>query len=808
MTAQSVHPVGGRFARWRPRRREVGWVALVVCVALIATSIVLGTGAAGAKVSLADLGNWLPSSQANTVVHVNGTTGQVDGRVELPGDAGGPLQVGTDGSTVLVLDQGTGTVSRIDPAQLAVPQIRSYGSDGLALAVGDGKAWLVNGPAGTVQPIDPVSLTPVSAPIDLGTKPLGPAGADNAGNLWVTLPATGQIVAVRGAVPSPPIPVAEPGHVLLLTIADGHPVVTDTTAGVTHVVGEDGPVRSINLPQAVAAAKPEAVRIPATGEGPMVPILDTSSGQLVVLNVNDGAVQAAPMTTPGSDFGAPEVLGVRVYIPDRTGGSLVVYDTAAASFAPSVRVTGVAGPLELDVRDGMLWANDQTQATAIVIDAQGTPYPVDKYKPDVPSDTGKPSPTATRTTPPTKTTSPTKPTSSPSGGPEPGPGGGDPASDSPEPSDPRDPPGRVEVPATTALPDPDPPKSPEPQVPPVVVTVTEHVPVVVPSPSSPPESPKPRPVETDDTPSRDQPPASDPAPDRTTSAPPPAPKPQPPGTPKAESGAGRITLVFAASPGARPERYTLDGLPKGAKATPGSVAPGGPFQFVVTGLSCADEYSFKVVAEFGATKVASGASTAVRPCVLVSAPTSLKTEVPRNGKGFTATWKAPANTGGSKVTYTVSWSGSGKASSGSTKTTETKATAKGLINGYAYNVKVTATNEVGTGPAATAVAKLKPPTRTYKVGPNTKDGNTLGVRSGPAVVGTSSVAQIPAGYTGEITVLCQTKGETVPRDYTSLKGDIWDKVTWKGKTGYTSDLYIRTPNSDAAKFSAELWECD
>ncbi|NUT46606.1 MAG: hypothetical protein HOV94_04685, partial [Saccharothrix sp.] len=696
MNPQFVSSPDGRFARLRPRGKVAGWLSLAACLALLATSIVLGTGAAGAKVTLADLGNWLPSSRANTIVHVNGTTGQVDGRVELAGEGQGPIQVGTDGNAVLVLDQGTGTVSRIDPAQLAVPQTRDYGANGMSLAVGGGQAWLVDHPGGTVQPIDPMSLVPVGGAIDLRSRPLGPSGTDASGRLWVTLPATGQIVAIRGAVPAAPVQVAEPGHVLQLTIADGKPVVTDTTAGVVKVIGPDGPVRTINLPEAVAKAKADAVRVPERSEGPLLPVLASDSGQLVLLDVNDGAVQAAPMATGGDDYGPPEVLGNRVYVPDRSNGTLVVYDTAAAAFAPSVRVTGSAGPLDLDVRDGLLWANDQTQAVAVVIDAKGDVHPVDKYKPGAPSDGDKsPRPTSTPTATPTRTPSgpgtsaPTNSTSAP-------------ASSAPPAS--TGPPQRTEPPGRTEPPNGGLPTVP--QVPPVVVTITQHV-TVAPSPNPPattvpepprvppqeppttkapaPPAPTSRPPAATTKPAPAPPPTGKPAtskPATSNPAPPPpttpAPQPQPPGTPKAESGPGRITLVFAASPGARPDRYSVNNLPAGAKATPATVAPGGPFQFVVTGLSCANEYSFTVAAEFGQTKLASAPSTAVRPCVLVSAPTALSTEVPRNGHGFTASWKAPANAGGSTVSYKVAWSGGG--TNGSTTTTGTSATASGLAN--------------------------------------------------------------------------------------------------------------------------------
>lgn len=844
MSAQSVGSVAGRF---RSRGRIAVWASITACVALLATSIVLGTGAAGAKVSLADLGNWLTSSKANTVVHVNGTTGQVDGRVELPGQGQGPLQVGMDGSAVLVLDQGTGTVSRIDPAQLTVPQTRDYGADGLALAVGGGKAWLVDSRKGTVQPIDPVSLAPVSGPIDLGSRPLGPAGADNAGNLYVTLPAAGTVVTVKGSVPSAPIPVADPGHVLLLTVADGRPVVTDTTTGVVKVLGPNGPTRTINLPDAVAKAKPESVRVPQRSDGPFLPILATESGQLVLLNINDGAVQAAPVATAKNDYAAPVVLGSRVYVADRTAGELLVYDTAAAAFAPSVRVTGAPGPIEVDVRDGLLWANDQTKATAVVVDGRGNVHPVDKYKPGAPAEAEKTATASPSTRRPTRTESaPASPTGSPSGptggssapgtsGPPAGerttPPPGAPPNPQPNPTRTSTPPTAdpkppvsvpppvvvtttkiVEVPApprpTTDAPQPPPLKTNPPQQPPATKTNPPAPPATStrPATTTKPASPSPRP--TTSAPGPGGPGGPPPSPSATPSTTPPPPPTKPPGTPKAESGPGRITLVFAASSGAQPDRYVIDNLPDGAKAAPGTVAPGGPFQFVITGLSCAKEYSFRVAAEFGTKREVSGDSTAVRPCVLVSAPTGLTAEVPRNGHGFTATWKAPANAGGSEVQYKVAWQGSGGGSTGSTTTKETKATATGLANGVQYNVTVTAVNEVGSGPAASTTVSLVAPSKTYNVGPNSANGVTVGIRTGPGVAGTRSVAQIPAGYEGAITVHCQTTGERVNRDDTSVYSNIWDKVTWQGHTGYTTDLYIRTPNSDSGTFSPELWQCE
>src|SRR5690348_15975173 len=159
----------------------------------------------------------------------------VDSRIPLVDAGGHSLEVIQDGDTVLVRDLTTGVVSRIDQAQLTVSQSVSYGSAGVAIVAGAGLAYAVDPARGLVQRIDPVRLSVVGAPIPL-TAPLGRAGIDATGTLWVPTPAAGAVVPVEGGSARPPVRIGADGDPLLLTIAGGTPVVTDPAAGTMTIL--------------------------------------------------------------------------------------------------------------------------------------------------------------------------------------------------------------------------------------------------------------------------------------------------------------------------------------------------------------------------------------------------------------------------------------------------------------------------------------------------------------------------------------------------------------------------------------------
>ncbi|MCF1594876.1 hypothetical protein [Streptomyces muensis] len=361
-----------------------GYLAVCAVGALIGTSLAVGAGASGTRPELADVGAWLTGAKGE-IVHAHGLTGEVDGKAALPaGMAGHPVSVAQNGRTTLVLDEGTGQVVRIDAAQLTAAQSADHGAAGLQLVSGGAYAYVVDPARGTVQRIDPARTTAESPPVPLEGKP-GAAVVDGEGTLWVPLPESGTVVPFVEGLKGTAVKVADAGHDLTLTVADGRPVVTDGTAAATKVLSATGVRGAFDLGDAFAGADPADVLVPAGTDGSAVPVLAAGTGDLVVVDVHSRHTMRVRVPTEGHALGAPQLLGERVYIPDESTGRLLVYDTAASTPTEPVPISEGPGELELFVQDGLLWVNDPDGAAAAVIDADGEVRHIRKYGTEVPS---------------------------------------------------------------------------------------------------------------------------------------------------------------------------------------------------------------------------------------------------------------------------------------------------------------------------------------------------------------------------------------------------------------------------------------
>ncbi|MEU4696268.1 fibronectin type III domain-containing protein [Nonomuraea dietziae] len=373
-------------------------VAGGVVAVLALAAAVFGVGVSSANPKLADVGAWLWTKARGKVVHVNGLSGEVDGY--LNDKRGRPMKVVQDGSNVLLVDDSTGFVSRIEPSQLTVSQTRNFGAAGLQLVVSGSTAYAVD-PQGSVQRIDPVTLNSVGAPLDL-PGPLGSARIDGGGRLWVPVTATGEAVPIRAGVKERAVKAGEAGEELSVTIAGGLPVITNTRAASTVVIGADGGAGEITLPKEVAQAAEGGVLTPASTEGSLVPILTPGRhGLLVVIDTMSNAVLTTKLAV--TDAGVPQVLGAKVYVPDQRTGAMIVWDTAAGGDPVRMQVAERPGPIEVFVKDGLLWANDENGDKAVVIDPEGRRHAVDKDDTDVPGPTRTPKPRPTPKTVPSST---------------------------------------------------------------------------------------------------------------------------------------------------------------------------------------------------------------------------------------------------------------------------------------------------------------------------------------------------------------------------------------------------------------------
>ena len=377
-----------RFFR---RDRLTGHIALGVVGVLCAAAVVFGVGMASAKYHLADVGGWLSSTRKGELVHVNGLSGKVDGKVTLSGSTGHPMKVVQQGGVVLIVDEVTGVVSRVDPAHLNVVQGAAYrGAAGMQVVSGSGSAYALDQQKGSVQRLDPMTLATLGGPLSL-TGPLGASAIDAASVLWVPVPANGQAAPVRGGQAAQPVGIGSAGDDLALTIAAGSAVITDFTAAQSVILGASGTQAKVRLPSSVARAPKGTVLAPGTTDGQLVPLL--AGGQLIVLNSGNGSLSSVALRLPPHHkLAAPQALGQRVYIPDQSSGSLLVYDAANNRMQQQVPVTGRPGQLDAFVKDGLLWVNGPDSAKAVVVDGAGGHKPIQKYSPDVPGSQNNPIP--------------------------------------------------------------------------------------------------------------------------------------------------------------------------------------------------------------------------------------------------------------------------------------------------------------------------------------------------------------------------------------------------------------------------------
>lgn len=175
--------------------------------------------------------------------------------------------------------------------------------------------------------------------------------------------------------------------------------------------------------------------------------------------------------------------------------------------------------------------------------------------------------------------------------------------------------------------------------------------------------------------------------------------------------------------------------------------------------------------------------------------------------GASLSWMAPGSTAGQPVSYSLAWPGGTRSS-----ITGTSAAVTGLANGRQYIFRLTASDAAGSGAAATATVSLIPPPHDFRIIRNQDAVLFVDSRPAPAGSGSSSaVGTVGRGQSPTVTVQCQVRGATATDPFDHAAGDVWDRVTFNGQTGYISDMYVSTASSQAAAFSAfsdpPLWQC-
>ncbi|MFN8103245.1 MAG: fibronectin type III domain-containing protein [Acidimicrobiia bacterium] len=366
------------FARLRERLGSSSGVATTGAAFVLAVGSVaaLGVGFDKTVMDMLDGGAWLANDGRGSVTHVNGDSGEADAAIKFLGLDGHELQVidGPDGT--YVLDLTTGTLYRIDTANLGEATSQAGVGSGVDVVVGSGVAYVVDMKSGKVTPMDPFTLTPSGETVEIGA-PLTRGVIDSDGRLWVAVPSRGDAVAVRGDRVETTMSVAGGGDDLEPSIVGGEAVVVNRSRAQVVRVGR-GDVTPVPLD--VASGAP--LRVPRGGPDSVLRVVDPAAGVLVEKDLSSGRSQRTDLGRKGNGLGAPEAAGGRTYVPDETAGDVVVCRDGGVEESFGV-TESKPGRIQTSRSGPNLYFNDPASSRSVAVDGRGRRHDVDKYRPDI-----------------------------------------------------------------------------------------------------------------------------------------------------------------------------------------------------------------------------------------------------------------------------------------------------------------------------------------------------------------------------------------------------------------------------------------
>ncbi|MER7274629.1 hypothetical protein ABT369_09250 [Dactylosporangium sp. NPDC000244] len=323
-TAESQVPARRRLGP-AARTRVKFTAVLAGCAALIGVAAA-GKLSASPGLQFAQAGHWVFNTALRSAFHVDGSTGQVDAEVKVPGGGGeqdGQVVQG-EGSGYVVQRSGITVFSK---STLSVEETRTPPATErpVVLEVGGGP-YLVYRNAGQV-----VRLGDPAATVSAG-GPLSRPAATGDGTVWLHRIDAGSLCELTRAATRLACPAQlTPGHAGALSVADDRPVLLDTTADTLRTVGEQG------LGEAVPAGVdlPASAQVASNAVADRLAVVDPEHNQLLLLDTaglrKRPAAKPIVVDLPHDGRFAEPVTGPNVVaVIDQTRNQLLTFDGTGA----------------------------------------------------------------------------------------------------------------------------------------------------------------------------------------------------------------------------------------------------------------------------------------------------------------------------------------------------------------------------------------------------------------------------------------------------------------------------------------------
>ena len=364
--------------------RRVRYVLAGFGAVALAAGLVLAAAAGGYTASRPRLLSgtaWLASAQVGQLTLLDGSSAEVAAQVTVA-PRGNRIDVVQQASTGYVVDRTAGSLRRVDgatfevgPPAMPIPDA----AGGLLAFAGPHGLYALDSRRGVLTAADPVSLATTTGVVSLASRvEAGAAAVDDRGRLWVLDTATGDLVWLdargrgvrRGAV------TAGAG---LLTLADGAPVVVDTTARRADLL--DPTTAEVRRSTALDLRPGESIAVSGSPHATRLYVA-AARGVLGVCELTAASCTTViPLAADSTDLGAPVETGGRVFVPDYSNGRVWIIDLNATRVIARPQVLKPQTRFQLLTRDGLVFFNDPDSEHAGVIHFDGGFVPVAKYDP-------------------------------------------------------------------------------------------------------------------------------------------------------------------------------------------------------------------------------------------------------------------------------------------------------------------------------------------------------------------------------------------------------------------------------------------
>lgn len=307
-----------RRAGARHRRLTITAV-LVGCLGLLGVAVFREAPVSQA-VEFIPVGHWVYNSGDESAYHVDGSTGQVDAKVGVPGAESDSQVAQGDGAgyvverkRITIFDESTLHVEdAVDPPSTERPVV-------LEVA---GGPYLVYRNAGQVVRLgDPMATVSSGGPL---TDPV----ATSDGTVWLHRIDNGALCSLpRGATRlSCPVRM-EQQHQGTLTVVGDRPALVDTTADTVSLVHDDG----LGVTRPLGIDVPSTAKVAAADAGGRLAVLDAEQGTMHLVDTAglDGRPESAPVEVElpaDGEFVGPVAAAKVVAVVDTATDELLTYD--------------------------------------------------------------------------------------------------------------------------------------------------------------------------------------------------------------------------------------------------------------------------------------------------------------------------------------------------------------------------------------------------------------------------------------------------------------------------------------------------